>query len=134
MYNPLKLNGEMSCNDRWTNINKFQEANNNYRLLIGNVQVCSSGIDLDDKNGGFPRFCLVSPNFSTITLYQLSHRFQRANTMSYSTIHFVYSKNNKELSILDAIARKGKIMKEVTNEQTRYGVLFPTDYGNFVEE
>lgn len=133
-YSPQILNGSVSSTKRETIMNMFQEPNIKCKLIIGNLSVCSTGIDLDDQNGNHPRFCLVNPNYSTITLYQLSHRFHRQNTKSNATIHFMYSKNKHELPILSALANKSVVMKETTSEQVDAGILFPCDFQSFIEE
>jgi hypothetical protein len=107
-------------------------------LLLCNQGVASTGIDLDDKHGAFPRLCLVSPNYSTITSYQLGHRFQRADTKSDADVHFVFAKRRDktkeeskdiiELKVLDALSRKSQVMKETTAEQASNGVVFPGDH------
>ncbi len=133
-YKPLLLQGCMSQKQRETSISKFQQQNNRYRLLIGNLTVCSTGIDLDDKQGVYPRTCLISPMFNTITLYQLGHRFQRMDTRSDSNIYMVYGKGYIESNILSAVMRKGEVMKQTTHEQAEAGVEFPGDYTSYYEE
>ena len=128
-YNPLILTGSKTFRQRKQILNAFQAPNNEHRLLIGNFTVMSTGIDLDDKHGGFPRVCLASPNCSTISIYQLGHRFLRGReTKSDSQIFMVYSGSRSERKITELLMRKGAVMKEVLSEQVSQGMVFPCDY------
>ena len=143
-YEPLLLTGSCSEVQRGKTMERFQQANDSHRLLIANQSVISTGVDLDDKHGGFPRLALVSPNYSTITSYQLGHRFQRADTRSDAHVHFVYGKlpgrrkdmstETLELKVLHALSRKSAVMKETTADQAREGVVFPGDHPDWEEE
>ncbi|KAG5189010.1 hypothetical protein JKP88DRAFT_287015 [Tribonema minus] len=128
---PLVLHGEVPKGAaRDAVVRAFQRPDAARRLLIGNLGMCSTGIDLDDKHGAFPRVCFVSPQFNTITLYQLTHRFLRLDTRSDARVYMVYGKLHgvRETSILDALARKGRVVKETTAEQAAAGVKFPADF------
>ena len=133
MYNPLILNGSTNVKKRGEILAKFQAPSLEHRLLLGNVSVCSTGIDLDDKHGAFPRKAFVSANYNTISLYQLGHRFQRADTKSDADIHFVYGAHATEHTMLNALARKSAVMKETTVEQVMSGVVFPGDFERYDE-
>lgn len=93
-YSVLLLQGSMSHEQRYSALRSFQAPSNEYRVMVVNQSVASTGIDLDDKHGQFPRTCFVSPNFSTITAYQLGHRFHRMDTCSDAHVEFVYGKKN----------------------------------------
>lgn len=131
---PLVLDGGTPAHRRGLALAQFQEPSAARRLLIGNVEVCSTGIDLDDKHGAFPRLALVSPNYSAITLYQLGQRFVRADSRSDATLHFVFGKHAHEVKVLQALARKSSVMRVTTQEQAdEGGVVYPGDYPPWVE-
>lgn len=138
-YSPLVLNGSKTTKERTIILKKFQDNTTDFRLLIGNIKVINSGIDLDDKFGNMPRTCFVSPSYGTIDLYQLSHRFLRSlDTKSDTNLFVCYLNSNNDRSIsekklLDAINKKGNIMKKITLEQHEQGVIFPCDFETFTE-
>lgn len=127
-YSPLMLDGSTSVLKRAAILRQFQTPTIAHRLLLGNVSVMSTGIDLDDKDGRFPRTALVNPSYNTIALYQLGHRFLRADTKSDAGVLFVFGKHATEMRVLQALARKANIMKETTQEQSSAGVVFPGDH------
>jgi superfamily II DNA or RNA helicase len=122
-FNPLIVRGSTTERQRGEILTKFQRKDDKYRLLIGNLSCLSTGIDLDDKSGEFPRLALVSPNYSTITLHQLVYRFLRADTRSDSQVHFLFGRayvsrdtkltHMEELSVLNALAKKSGILRDV---------------------
>jgi superfamily II DNA or RNA helicase len=140
-FNPLCLSGSTPVLTRASVLEAFQAPNNSRRLLLCNQAVASTGIDLDDKDGNFPRLCLVSPNYSTITSYQLGHRFLRLDTKSNATVQFVYakqkgktreqSKDSIELGVLNALSKKSQVMKETCLGQTEQ--VFPGDHESWEE-
>jgi hypothetical protein len=132
-YDPISINGSVSTKNRLINIKKFQENNNKSRLLIANASTICCGIDLNDKHGDYERVCFVSPNYKTIELYQLAHRFQRIDTKSNSILNLVFVKNNIENKIIDSISRKSTIMKETTTQQVEDNIIFPCDFDNYIE-
>lgn len=142
-FDPLILNGSTSEIARGVLIDEFQKPDTNRRLLVCNQSVASTGIDLDDKHGEFPRLALVSPNYATITSYQLGHRFQRMDSKSDARVHFVFAKHAGrsvaqssdivELSVLDALSRKSKVLQETVSEQSKAGIVFPGDHAVWSE-
>ena len=143
-FSPLVLTGSTSIPRRDAVLREFQAPTAEHRLLIANQSVISTGVDLDDKHGAWPRLCLVSPNYSTITSYQLGHRFRRADTRSDARVRFVYAKRAGqarsacediiELGVLNALGRKSAVMKETTAEQVAAGVVFPGDHPEWLED
>lgn len=143
-FQPLILTGSCSEIQRGKVMDQFQAHTLERRLLICNQSVASTGIDLDDKHGAFPRLALVSPNYSSIMSYQLGHRFQRADTKSDAQVHFVFAKRKGqtkeacadiiELRVLDALSRKSQVMKETTAEQAKAGVIFPGEHTEWHED
>lgn len=94
---PLIYSGKQTRQQKEDALTKFQSASAEHRLLIGNVQCLSTGIDLDDKDGRFPRLCLCRPNYNTISLYQLGFRFNRGlETRSKARIELLYAGEHPE--------------------------------------
>jgi hypothetical protein len=77
---------------------------------------------------------LISPNYHTLNLYQLGHRFQRMDTKSGAGVQMVFAKHAHKLPILDALSRKGSVMWETTPEQAAAGILFPGGFPSWMEE
>ncbi len=89
-YSPIMINGTITGVARQKRLNLFQAPSLKHRLLVGNLSVLSTGIDLDDKDGRFPRFCVANANLNAIDLYQMGHRFRRIDTKSDALVQFVF--------------------------------------------
>ncbi len=151
-FNPFIFDGSTNVKRRQEIIQKFQSDSLEHRLIIGNLQCLSTGIDLDDKFGNRPRYAFVSPNYCTITLRQLSFRFLRADTKSDTNIHYIFGRktveiqeNNQEnneqqqntktvnipgyeeLPILHALARKSNVIRQVENANSG-DIRYPGDF------
>lgn len=136
-YKPIVISGKTPKETRLRMLDKFQQQNTDYRVVLGNLQVCSVGIDLNDQSedGRFPRFAFGSPNYSILNLHQLTRRFHRMNSTSNSIFRFVYGKidGRKETSILNSLAKKTNILKDTLDSQVEYNILFPGDYESYIE-
>jgi len=158
-YNPLVLVGEVTKDDdRWALISAFQEPNTRYRLFIMNTRVGSTGIDLDDTDGRFPRKMYIVPTYNLIDIHQSTGRVDRATTKSIASIKLVYGQigssaipvqtlrrsnlpvnnsprsptiQNLEQSIFDALARKSAVVESVLYSSDK--VIFPGEYPTYVE-
>jgi len=133
-WGPLRLTGNVNHRNRFSILEKFQRADSEHRLLIGNMTVMSTGIDLDDTDGKFPRVAYVNPNYSAIGLYQFGYRFHRVHTRSDAEVYFVFGDSPKtELPILDGLSKKGEVLAETCDNQRLAGVKFPGMYPRHYE-
>jgi hypothetical protein len=133
-YKPLRLDGSVNKEKRQDLINKFQEGNLKHRLIIANMQVASTGIDLDDKFGQFPRYAFAIPKYNILDMHQLTRRFVRLDSKSNPIFRFFYGKSSrKETSILSALARKTTVLKDTLEGFIEGGVKFPGDYEDEIE-
>jgi hypothetical protein len=143
-FHPLLLQGSTSVKQRASVLEKFAAPSLDHRVLLCNQSVASTGIDLDDKHGKYPRLCLVSPNYSSITAFQLGHRFHRLDTRSDARVHFVFALRPNslpaqcqdiiELKVLDSLSRKSEIMRATCDSSMIPDVQFPGDHQDYIEQ
>lgn len=88
-------------------IDKFQEDNNDIRVLVCQVNVTCVGLNLDDVHGGRPRFMYIIPNYNFINLYQAKDRIYRGTTKSLATVRFIYFKGyESEIQIMSRLLER----------------------------
>lgn len=110
---PAVVKGSVSKEERDRIMEKFQEHNSDYRLLICNVQIVKQGRDLHDTSPGgkFPRYMLISPNYDMIAIVQAMGRIDRIGLTSVPNIRFIYTHTAKpELRIISSLIRKGEVL------------------------
>lgn len=116
-------------------IKKFQENNDDVRVILCTIGTGSEGIDLDDKYGTHPRTMFLMPRYNFIAEYQSTGRIYRGKyTKSKAAVRFMYGNGDNaiENSILDSVIRKTKFSKYfLTAEGDR--VPFPGDYDKYEE-
>jgi len=131
----LKLHGKVPMGDRKDITLKFQKANLDNRVLIINPQVGGEGINLDDIDGGFPRFSFYLPTHRMMLLKQARGRFDRQTTRSIPRFCVVYSNiATTEAAILKNLTKKGEVMKKIHKIHVESGIVFPNDYPEISEE
>lgn len=132
-FNPLVLHGETVKTQRQKVVDKFNQDNDKYRVLICNMVVGSTGIDLDDKYGNRPRYAFINPNYRVLELHQVVYRFFRSDTVGPSYVKFFYGiVAQKETSLLNSLSRKSHIMKDTTGEFD--DVKYPGDLESYFEK
>lgn len=128
-YNPDLLYGKTDKKSRNAIIQRFNQPDNEYRLLITQLTVISLGVELDDKIGGFPRYVFISPNYRSIDTHQVNARFYRRGTKETPHIRYVYAKGVPlQIKIINAYAKKSKVLAETLKKQAAVGVMFPGQY------
>ncbi len=130
-YNPLTMNAKTTEDERDAIGAKFQEDNNNCRVIISSAKVGGIGIDLDDKTGNHHRFMYILPSYFYTDQYQATGRIHREGTMSNATIYFVYSRAFPyETGILNSMAIKSGVLKEMIMDPD---AKLPGEYGELLE-
>ncbi|MEK7070753.1 MAG: hypothetical protein AAB966_03020 [Patescibacteria group bacterium] len=121
-------------------IQQFQE-DDETRIFVSVIQVGKEAISLHDLEGTSPRYMFISPSYNLIDMIQAMGRVYREGIKSDVTVRFLYAKGaNKEMNILNAMARKSSILKEVnkiqTEEASKTGVFikYPGEFDQYVED
>lgn len=137
-YGVVKLTGSVKPEKRPELISAFQEDNDKVRVMVANITIASQGISLDDTLGTRPRFAFITPTYKIQHQQQAPYRFYRADTKSTATVRVVYCEcvdnlHVTENSIILALSRKTKVMKDILAQQVKNGVIFPGDYKSYYE-
>lgn len=127
-FKPLKYTGKEKPEQRILNKRKFNRYDHEHRVIILNTKAGSNALEIDDHRGEYQRICYYMPSYFINNLHQATLRTYRTFTVGHVKSRFFYglTKNGKtEVSILDSLAKRGKIMGEVLKEQD---IKFPGQY------
>jgi hypothetical protein len=129
-YNPILLDGTVHKSKRSALLSKFQENNTDSRVLVANTQICSDGINCDDKFGCYPRYILTNNSFFGMRVKQLFSRCFRIDTKSDVEIVNVQGQCEiNETIIINNIIEKFKIMKIVVDDNENNN-----DFEDYIEQ
>ena len=130
-FHPLVLQGKLSDEHRRSAIDTFQN-DPNRRLLIANITVASTGINLQDIKGDEPRYSYLFPSFRFIDIEQASGRTHRIGMKSDAHIFNVYANVRlDEASILESLQRKTFVLKGLVDDSNVQ--QFSGDLPNYIE-
>lgn len=136
-YSPLVAHGDINFKQRDLVYNKFQQHDNEYRILICSVKSSGTSIDLHDTSPGgkHQRQVFICPDYSYISAHQLLGRFWREGYTSEPKIYYVFGMNastaeetNKESRLVNALARKAKVVQDIKNMDYRFDASNIEDY------
>lgn len=135
-YGCITLTGNIKAQDKIQLIQSFNRPTEDFRVLIANMKIVNVGVNLDDRNGEYPRYVFASPSYYYIETHQFTYRFLRGiDTKSSTKIRFLYGTGTQlEESILDALSKASEITNLTLEKQVISGVKFPGSYEKDIEE
>lgn len=108
-------------------IDNFQS--NKRRIIIGIIQACREGLNLQDIHGGFPRLSLISPTQSAFDLKQVLGRTHREGGKTPSIQRIVFSSGTIEESVCEGLATKLDTMDVLCDGDLQKNI-FPDSYSS----
>lgn len=127
-FQPAVIDGSCSAKDRQHNINAFQ-TNPDCRVFAAIIEVGGVGVSLDDTVGDAPRTVYIIPDFSIISMHQAAHRIYRRLTKSPAHVILVFvNVDLDQQSLIAALARKDKVLRDMMVLQVAQGTIFPGRY------
>jgi len=124
---PRVIIGETKNSERDEIISRFQEPTHRCRLIIANADIISTGINLDDAHGNFPRICFLASNYKSMISHQLFYRFSRITTKSPSEIVVLFCRNLNEDRVLKILAQKTRVLKDFSSSSIYFDDFKPID-------
>lgn len=126
-YGSIAIDGSIVFEKRSRIYSKFNEPNNDLRVLVTTQSICT-GFDLQDTDGSFPRHMLISPSYSAINVHQSIGRINRIGLKSDTVAEIIYVKGARdEYNIISSLERKSEILSKTHNAK------FPSEFDTYEE-
>lgn len=127
-FNPFVLKGNVPMEEREIIKNKFNEDNNECRLLIAS-NVITYGHSFHPVHPNRPLYMFIFPTFSAEKEIQRIYRGVRQGIKSNCKIRFVYVANLEiELQLISSLIRQTSSIKKYLDESNIEGALFPDTF------
>lgn len=133
-FKPEIMNGDTPTMERDRIREKFQQPNNDLRVIITSTAVGGVGVCFDDTIGTHERTQIFSPSNSFIGTCQGVGRVARASTKSSSKNYLVFCKNlNAEYKLLNSMGRKATTLRDYRATDEEGDLLYPGEYPEYIE-
>ena len=114
-YDPLKLVGDCTRRERKEIVDQFQSGEN--RLLIANIAVGGTGLNLQDTHGDRPRCVLIVPNYHATDMFQAVYRCYRKGAKSDVVVRLMFGEDARnELNLLKNLGEKNGVWKTIMDD------------------
>lgn len=129
-FKPLRCDGQTKKNDKSINVDLFQRADTEYRLIFAKPTSFSKGINLDDTDGRFPRETICIPNFYFGLIHQAAGRTCRSLTKSNSYFSLIFIKDADILDILKSLHEKSTVSYDAIIDKCDVDnkIIYPSEY------
>lgn len=116
----INIYGEVKTRERRDMIQTFNLENNDYRVMVFSMKTMNSGVNLQDKNGNFPRTMFILPSHHYLDAAQVAKRTHRVDSMSDSQVLMPYFCNREtgkicEIDFYNKMTQKSHNLKRQTN-------------------
>ena len=119
-YNPGIINGETVVKKRSIITDKFQEPNNECRVLVGHPDAGGLGLALDDQHGGRQRTIFMMADYRFISMAQGLARCLGMLAKSNAIAWVIFANMQKfEQSILEKLSAKEKVVRDVVGLESK---------------
>lgn len=120
----INIHGKVKARERLDGIKAFNQENTDFRTMIFSMKTMNSGVNLQDKNGDYPRTMIILPSHFYLDTAQVASRSHRVDSASDSKILMPYFCNRDTGEICEIDFYKMMTQKSVNlDRQTNSSVI-----------